>query len=237
MSSSLPVSEYVFVNPEHEAEIPTQVNIVATDQSNIQAQTWHSKHEYTSEDIGKAQSFIKNIVKPWVKLQREVACNRNQLSKAHTEDSRYRYPISRCNDNDTTSIMDDSQWIPFALTMTQSRKRFRSSIDNSFCEPMRMIIHGEGGSGKSWLIQHIVNDLHNVYREHWVSGRVSKSVLLLAHQGTAAFHSKGQTICSALQLTSFSRSAYSVPYTSLAGLKGGATTLKQLQQRCPLSYY
>lgn len=97
--------------------------------------------------------------------------------------------------------MDDSQWIPFALAMNQSRKRYQAATGNSECEAIRMVIHGEGGSGKSWLIKHIVKDLHNVFGEHWSSRRNSKRVLLLAHQGTAAFNIKGRTICSALELT------------------------------------
>eukprot|EP00644_Phytophthora_capsici_P000337 jgi/Phyca11/80933/gw1.4.1031.1 len=94
-----------------------------------------------------------------------------------------------------------------------------------------MIIHGEGGSGKSWLINHIVKDVHTVFGEHHATRRTSKRVLLLAHQGTAAFNIKGRTICSAFEFTSFSRTAFSVPYKSLTTLKGGAATLKRLQEQ------
>ncbi|ETL49353.1 hypothetical protein L916_01148, partial [Phytophthora nicotianae] len=113
----------------------------------------------------------------------------------------------------------------------QSRKRFMAHIENSECLPLQMIIHGEGGSGKSWLIKHIVKDLHNVFNEQYLSRRRSKRILLLAHQGTAAFNIKGQTICSALELKSFSRNAFSAPYKSLATAKGGPTTLKRLQDK------
>ncbi|KUF98597.1 hypothetical protein AM588_10008185 [Phytophthora nicotianae] len=103
--------------------------------------------------------------------------------------------------------------------------------ENSECLPLEMIIHGEGGSGNSWLIKHIVKDLHTVFNEQYLSRRRSKRVLLLAHQGTAAFNIRGQTICSALELKSCSRNAFSAPYKSLTTAKGGHTTLKRLQDK------
>ncbi|KUF88393.1 Potassium/sodium hyperpolarization-activated cyclic nucleotide-gated channel 1 [Phytophthora nicotianae] len=127
--------------------------------------------------------------------------------------------------------MDESQWVPFAFAMVQSRARLQASVNNATCEPMQMIIQGEGGSGKSWLIKHIVKDVHNVFCEHSATRRTSKRLLLLAHQGTAAFNIKGQTICSALELTSFSRNAFSNPYSPMTTQKGGATKLKRLQEQ------
>eukprot|EP00644_Phytophthora_capsici_P000409 jgi/Phyca11/80962/gw1.4.1032.1 len=94
-----------------------------------------------------------------------------------------------------------------------------------------MIRNGEGGSGKSWLIRHIVKDIHNVFGEHDSTRRTSKRVLLLAHQGTAAFNIKGMTLCSALGFTSFTKSAFSVPYKSLRDTKSGPTTLKRMQEQ------
>jgi hypothetical protein len=94
-----------------------------------------------------------------------------------------------------------------------------------------MIINGEGGSGKSWLIRHIVKDLHNVFGEHASTRRTLKRVLLLAHQGTAAFNIKGVTLCSALGFSSFTKSAFSVPYKSLRDTKSGPATLKGMQQQ------
>jgi tRNA A37 threonylcarbamoyladenosine biosynthesis protein TsaE len=78
-------------------------------------------------------------------------------------------------------MMAESQWIPFTLAMEQSRRRFQCSLDRSDCKPLQMIINGEGGSGKSWLIRHIVKDMHNVFGEHRATRRKSKRVLLLAH--------------------------------------------------------
>eukprot|EP00644_Phytophthora_capsici_P017766 jgi/Phyca11/41334/gw1.80.19.1 len=94
-----------------------------------------------------------------------------------------------------------------------------------------MIINGEGGSGKSWLIRHIVKDVHNVFEEHSSTRRTSRRVLLLAHQGTAAFNIKGVTLCSALGFSSFSKSAFSVPYKSLKETKSGPTILKRMQKQ------
>jgi hypothetical protein len=118
--------------------------------------------------------------------------------------------------------MADSQWIPFSLAMKQSRDRFKCSLEQARCTPLRMIVNGEGGSGKSWLIKHIVKDVHNVFGEHKSTRRTLKRVLLLAHQGTAAFNIKGMTICSALSFASISRSAFSVPVemTSTSVLEG-----------------
>ncbi|KUF86314.1 Ribosomal silencing factor RsfS [Phytophthora nicotianae] len=127
--------------------------------------------------------------------------------------------------------MDESQWVPFAFAMVQFRDQLQASVNNTTREPRQMIIQGEGGSGTSWLNKHIVKDVHNVFCEHSATRRSSKRVLLLAHQGTAAFNIKGQTTCLALELTSFSRNAFSSLYSSLTTQKGGATKLKRLQEQ------
>jgi hypothetical protein len=83
--------------------------------------------------------------------------------------SRYVYPIARTNNSkDACESMHDSQWIPLALAMCQARQRFCTSIENTPCAPLHMIIHGEGGYGKSWLIRHIVKDIHCVFGERTV---------------------------------------------------------------------
>ncbi|OWZ13615.1 hypothetical protein PHMEG_00013033 [Phytophthora megakarya] len=92
-----------------------------------------------------------------------------------------------------------------------------------------MIINGEGGSGKSWLIDHLVKDVRCVFREQ--PKILSQRILLLAHQGTATFNIKGQTVFSALGVSSLSRSAFSAPYTSLTTQKNGPNKLKTLQQQ------
>ncbi|ETM34676.1 hypothetical protein PPTG_24118 [Phytophthora nicotianae INRA-310] len=98
--------------------------------------------------------------------------------------------------------MAESQWIPFSLAMQQSRARLKAQLEGTECQPLHMIINGEGGSGKSWLIEHIVKDLHSVFYGNGTD-RLAQRVLLLAHQGTAAFNIKGQTLCSALEFGFF----------------------------------
>eukprot|EP00644_Phytophthora_capsici_P000529 jgi/Phyca11/99658/e_gw1.4.1028.1 len=92
-----------------------------------------------------------------------------------------------------------------------------------------MIVNGEGGTGKSWLIDHLVKDVHCVFRD--LPASHSNRILLLAHQGTAAFNIKGQTVCSALGFSSFSRSTFSASYAPLTAQKHGANKLKKIQQR------
>jgi hypothetical protein len=105
--------------------------------------------------------------------------------------------------------MDESQWIPFALAMQQYRRRLKSMLEMmSSCKPLQMIINGEGGSGKSWLIRHIVKNLHNVFGKHSATRRASKRLLLLAHQGTAEFNIKGMTLCSAFGFFVFKISVF-----------------------------
>ncbi|ETL35113.1 hypothetical protein L916_12716, partial [Phytophthora nicotianae] len=161
----------------------------------------------------------------------EIRTSTNDSSSFQWTGSCYQYPIIDANSTVQTAAMDESQWVPFAFAMVQSRARLQASVNNATCEPMQMIIQGEGGSGKSWLIKHIVKDVHNVFCEHSATRRTSKRLLLLAHQGTAAFNIKGQTTCSALELTSFSRNAFSNPYSPMTTQKGGATKLKRLQEQ------
>ncbi|GMF57209.1 unnamed protein product [Phytophthora fragariaefolia] len=126
--------------------------------------------------------------------------------------------------------MADSQWVPFVLAMQQSRARLKATLKCTECQPLHLIINGEGGSGKSWLIDHIVKDVNFVFSGSNQQHSPDR-VQLLAHQCTAAFNINGQTICSALGFSSFSRSAFSTPYASLAAQKNGPTKLKQIQER------
>ncbi|GMF28892.1 unnamed protein product [Phytophthora fragariaefolia] len=123
----------------------------------------------------------------------------------------YIYPVDMGEDSSNScASLADSQWVPFALAMQQSRARLKAMLECTECHPLHLIINGEGGSGKSWLIDHIVKDVNFVFsgsNQQHSPGRV----LLLAHQGTAAFNINGQTICSALGFSSFSRSAFSIP--------------------------
>jgi hypothetical protein len=232
----LPPSEYVFVEADdHGSDEEVACGNEATDtdkcSSDKHGDEWVSKHAYGLDAIQRARVFMKEVVRPSIQLQRRATRTRNGINCINVLKSRYVYPIARTdNSEDACESMDGSQWIPFALAMCQARQRFRSSIENTPCAPLHMIIHGEGGSGKSWLIRHIVKDIHCVFGEHTASRRNSKRILLLAHQGTAAFNIKGRTICSALELTSFSRNAFSASYAPLSTLKGGQTKLKRLQE-------
>jgi hypothetical protein len=93
---------------------------------------------------------------------------------------------------------------------------------------MGMILNGEGGSGKSWLIRHIVKDVHRVWRDQDMRVRGSRRVLLMAHHGNAAFNIKGVTVCSALRF-SLTRGGYNATYKSLEATKSGIKTLRRLQ--------
>jgi hypothetical protein len=182
----------------------------------------------------KARNFVKETLKPWLKDKKELRTIGSVYCEIKGKSSSYQYPIENSeNSLNVKETKEDSQWTPFALAMDQVRKRFKSSLDGSRCKPLHMIINGEGGSGKSWLIRHIVKDLHNVFGEHAATRRTSKWVLLLVHQGTAALNIKGITFCSALGFSSFAKSAFSVPYKSLRDTKSGPATLKR---RSPGNY-
>jgi hypothetical protein len=222
--STLPPSQYVFVssasNGDAENEPPTNQRDAV--QQNGETE-WHSKHAYSPEVVTKAANFLNLCLKPWMKEKRDARKFGGVFTDNAIASSRYRYPIDGNDDpNGAQEAMADSQWIPFSLAMKQSRDRFKCSLEQARCTPLRMIVNGEGGSGKSWLIKHIVKDVHNVFGEHKSTRRTLKRVLLLAHQGTAAFNIKGMTICSALSFASISRSAFSVPVemTSTSVLEG-----------------
>ncbi|GMF17089.1 unnamed protein product [Phytophthora fragariaefolia] len=218
----LPPSEYVFVEDRSIIDAIPVASSLETPLQQAITREWVAKHEYSVEDIQRAREFIKKNVKPYMKEKREIS-KFNDVN-----DCAFRR--MQADSGVTNEIMSDSQWIPFALAMWQTRTRFKSKIEGMPCDPLYMIVNGEGGSGKSWLINRIVNDTRNVFYDCEVE-RNSDHVLLLAHQGTAAFNIKGQTLCSALGFSSFSKSAFSVPHVSLTTQKIGATKPKSLQQR------
>lgn len=217
----LPPSEYVFVEEREALNGDQHINSMEAPAKESIAANWLAKHAYSPEDIQKARSFVKTFVKPFMKEKREISNFNERNGNMH------RHQTVGVED---ISTMSDSQWLPFALAMSQSRARFRSKLERIPCAPLLLIINGEGGSGKSWLIEHIVRDVRNVFYDS-NEARSSERVLLLAHQGTAAFNIKGQTLCSALGFSSFSKSAFSVPYISLTAQKNGASKLNSLQQR------
>lgn len=121
----------------------------------------------------------------------------------------YHYPIG--NEN---VCMNDDQWIPFALCMRQSRARKGSLVSKEDIFPLRMIINGEGGTGKTWLINHIVEDMRVVFSDS------SKRILLMAHHGTAAYNINGRTICSSLGI-GFASTGFNKQYVPLSASKTG----------------
>lgn len=230
--ASLPASEYVFVsNTDNVLVEPCFPNTTDTSSADSHS-AWQPKHNYAPEVVAKASNFINGHLKPWMKEKKEFLRLGGAICQNESNTSHYRYPIVNNDDiNGKNEVMADSQWVPFALAMQQSRMRFKNALEKTPCKPLQLVINGEGGSGKSWLIKHIVKDVHTVFGEHTATRRKSKRVLLLAHQGTAAFNIKGTTLCSALSFSSFSRSAFSVPYKSILESKSGPTKLKQMQQQ------
>lgn len=229
--TALPPSEYVFVsNTDGEMLEPEPMGAVETSVNQNKPMEWKAKHTYTSAIIDKARDFLNGSLKPWVKKKKESRSLGTSFCQTGNLKSHYQYPTSDNKNLVNTEKMAESQWIPFAIAMEQSRRRFTCMLDKSKCKPLQMIINGEGGSGKSWLIRHIVKDMHNVFGEHKATRRKSKRVLLLAHQGTAAFNIKGMTLCSAFSFSSFSKSSFSIPYKSLTDSKTGPTKLKRLQE-------
>lgn len=131
-------------------------------------------------DINRAENFIKHDVLPFLQIQKEARnCNWTQIH----ESKHYQYPID---------VMNADQWLPFALCMKQSRLRKATFDTNKHVSPLQMIINGGGGTGKSWLLFHIVKDVHTVFSDQ------CRRVLIMGHQGTAAYNIGGQTICSML---------------------------------------
>jgi len=175
-AANLPASDYAFVetddtNSEYEVVQPNDDEAVANN-SDQAASRWVSNRSYGSKDIDRARVFMKQFVRPYLKMQRETRRTKASMSGVSTSKGHYIYPITEDDSSDSTSSsMDESQWIPFALVMRQARRRLHSTTENVFCEPLQMIIHGEGGSGKSWLIRHIVKDLHNVFGDYAISRR------------------------------------------------------------------
>ena len=158
------------------------------------------RHDYSTDDVRRAETFMAQVLRPFLKDRRKQTHDRDDNFSSGGTAGRdatqsYLYPVDLKDSN-----MSDEQWSPFAVCMSQSRRRLAAMKSGTRCAPMQMALHGEGGSGKSWLIRHIVKDVHNVFGDTDTSVRSSRRVLLMAHQGTAAFNIKGSTLCSALAL-------------------------------------
>ena len=120
---------------------------VETETNNTRG-TFKPKRPYTMADIARAEAFVVNEIRPYLEEKKKKKCSAssNDVESAvndMTPRSNYRYPI------DQREVMNDDQWVPFALCMTQARKRYRAMVEGTDCAPMRMILSGEGGSGKS----------------------------------------------------------------------------------------
>jgi hypothetical protein len=107
------------------------------------------------------------------------------------------------------SDMSEDQWKSFALWMP------RTSNDR---------IWG-GGTGQSWIIRQILGDMEIVYGSAGTHGRV----LLITHQGSAAFLIGGRTLSSALRLPNQPGSTFRREYAPLASTPGDSSMLCRLQ--------
>lgn len=101
------------------------------------ADSQESYGRYSLKEIARAEQFFVNEVRPFVRSEQDVAAKGAHGAQFH---QLHEYPIdSMCED----------QWIPFALCMCQSRARKAAQENGSRIEPLRMIITGEGGTGKT----------------------------------------------------------------------------------------
>ncbi|KUF97105.1 DnaJ subfamily B member 2 [Phytophthora nicotianae] len=141
--TTLPSSEYVFVGdgPEDESYLVApgddNTNETCTSTNDSSLFQWTAKRSYTSEDVTKAKTFVKTHVKPWIKLQKEIRRARESTAYSEPNGSCYQYPIIDVNSNVQIAVMDESQWVPFAFVMVQSRARLQASVNSTTCEPMQ----------------------------------------------------------------------------------------------------
>lgn len=101
------------------------------------------------------------------------------------------------------------------MCMNQSRLRKSAHATGSFVQPLQMVVTGEGGTGKSWLINHVVRDVQHVFQDR------KRRVLLMAHQGMAAYNINERTICATLGLGAMKGNTYNSPYKPLASTQSG----------------
>ncbi|CAG8720815.1 17502_t:CDS:1 [Cetraspora pellucida] len=73
-----------------------------------------------------------------------------------------------------------------------------ATVDHNNVEPLRIIIMGTAGTGKSYLIKAVVVRLNELAKDHGVEKK--SPVLLLAPTGVAAYNIHGTTIHSALSI-------------------------------------
>jgi hypothetical protein len=176
--------------------------------------TFASRFQYTSQDIARAKRFLQDVVRPYTKRQQTSA----------NDEISHRAPFMYPTESQSPTMTED-QWKPFSIWMQQSRRRYASLSQGSDCTPVRMVVAGEGGTGKSWLIRQIQCDTRAVFG----AATAIKRVLLMAHQGSAAHLIGGCTLTSGLGLPSQASSLFRRGYTPLVATPGGQSTLRRLQ--------
>lgn len=119
--------------------------------------------------------------------------------------------------------MTEDQWRPFAVWMRQSRLRALSVYHQVPYNQLIMIVSGEGGTGKSWLIRQIILDIKIVCG----SNQAKKHILLMAYQGSAAYFIVGRTIPSSLALPG--QCNFRTSYVLLVATPSDQTSLRRFQ--------
>ncbi len=111
----------------------------------------YSSRQYSEDDIARALSFITKEVRPFVQDFRKGLRASNGFKRP------YQYPVEN---------MTADQWLPFAMCMNQPRQRKSAIANHHEVTQLKMIIKSEGGSGKSWLIHHIVEDTKHICQDN-----------------------------------------------------------------------
>jgi hypothetical protein len=180
----LPAPEWSFSIHENDNAAP----IISTADFHPTMCSYVSKLQYSNEDISRARRFLQDVVRPFAKGNIGIDTD----NTSHTPRP-MMYPI-----DGQTPTMSDDQWGPYSLWMQQSRRRHTNSGGLFSYPQLQMIVSGEGGTGKSWLIKHIIQDQRIVFGRE----EATKRILLMAHQGSAAYLIGGRTLTSALGLPS-----------------------------------
>src|SRR6266496_4311680 len=120
------------------------------------------------------------------------------------------------NDNDITDIEYQNLNEKQKRIFKRIEKHYNDTILKHRVEPLRIIVMGTAGTGKSYLIKAIRERLHTM------AGKEGKSpVLVIAPTGVAAFNINGSTIHSTL----------SIPIFNTKNFDLDGNRLKQLQER------
>ncbi|CAG8536702.1 15388_t:CDS:2 [Cetraspora pellucida] len=96
---------------------------------------------------------------------------------------------------DPSTLNDKQKEIYNYVTLYYSKTLTNST--NQSIEPLRAIIMGTAGTGKSYVIKAIRNRIFEIAREHKIDPKEEPPILILAPTGVAAFNINGCTIHSA----------------------------------------